>query len=134
MRGLGFAAALAICASQGLADETWQTELGRIIYEADVEDQAILSFPTDGGVSLRAYFPGLAGNYQYRNVHHGVWILPGKGDCPTTMTGIDGTTGSNWGRVVIGFDKPEFPTGFTALFGRCLEEPTNTVRAKANKG
>ena len=30
-----------------VADEYWDTELGRIIYEADVEGQAILSFPTD---------------------------------------------------------------------------------------
>ena len=134
MRKTVFATALALIASPLMADEYWETELGRIIYEADVEDQAILSFPTDSGVPLMTYFPGLAGNYQYRNVHHGIWIMPGKGDCPTEMTGIDGTTGSNWGRVVIGFDKPEFPTGFTALFGRCMDEPTNTVRAEAKTG
>lgn len=131
MRGVLWAAALVLSATTVMADEVWDTELGQIIYENDVEDQAILSFPADSGIRLMAYFPGLAGNYEYRNVHHGIWIMPGLGDCPTEMTGIDGTSGSNWGRVVIGFDKPDFPTGFTALFGRCMEEPTNTVRAEA---
>lgn len=134
MRGFVLAAALTLSATMAVADEFWDTELGRIIYEADVEGQAILSFPTDSGISLMAYFPGLAGNYEHRNVHHGIWIMPGLGDCPTEMTGIDGTSGSNWGRVVIGFDGPSFPTSFTALFGRCLEEPTNTVRAEAATG
>ena len=84
---------MALSATMAVADEYWDTELGRIIYEADVEGQAILSFPTDSGISLMAYFPGLAGNYEHRNVHHGIWIMPGLGDCPTEMTGIDGTSG-----------------------------------------
>jgi len=110
-----------------LADETWDTPYGLAIYEDEVDGQTILTVPTDTGTA-RVYIPGLAGNYDNRSTHWGYWIQAGVGPCDAAITGADGVRSSQWGRVVIAFDRPAFPTPWTALFGACFEDPHISVR------
>lgn len=126
---LAFLAALA-AATPALGDEVWTTPFGDIVYEADIGDVTVLSYPLADGSKGHAYFPGLGGNYTARGVHHGYWIEPREGTCGATMTGPDGLASTAWGRAVIAFDQPGFPTAFTALAGECFGEPAYSVRAE----
>jgi len=111
-----------------MADETWDTEYGLVIYEQDLGDVAILSYPVDKGRRGSVYFPGLAGNYDNRSVHEGYWIEDGPGSCMVEIVGADGRRSNNWGRAIIAFDKPAFPTGWTALGGDCFGAPDMPLR------
>jgi len=126
------AGAVALMASAVQADEVWTSELGDVIYEDEIEGQAILSFPTENGARGRMYFPGLAGNFDDRSVHVGYWILPGPAECASDMTALDGWTSGDWGRVTIAFDGPAFPTSWTAIFGRCFDALEYPVRGEVN--
>ena len=37
---------------------------------------------------------------------------------------------TDWGRAVIAFDKPAFPTSFTVTIGWCFEEPRESFRGE----
>lgn len=113
-----------------MADETWNTEYGLVIYEQDPGDVAILSYPVDRGRRGTVYFPGLAGNYDNRSVHEGYWIEDGPGPCMAEIVGADGRRSNNWGRVIIAFDLPAFPTSWTALGGDCFDDPTIPLRGE----
>ena len=44
----------------------------------------------------------------------------GEGFCPASLTGIDGTGSRQWGEVILSFDRPGFPTGWTLVAGDCF--------------
>jgi len=124
------ATALMLTAAPGLADETWETPNGPAIYEADIDGQAVISISFGDGSRGQMYFPGLAGNFDDRGTHSGYWIMPGFGDCAPQLTGIDGMSSTDWGRVVISFDTPAFPTSWTATFGLCFGDYTWSLRGE----
>ena len=111
-----------------LADETWHTDGGEAVYEADIGEIAVFSIPGETG-RINLYLEGLGGNYDDRSAHRGYWIGPGPGECSAALGGPDGRTSDQWGRVVLMFDRAAAPTGWTALLGRCLDEPADPVRA-----
>ena len=61
-------------AAPALADEVWSSDYGQIVYLADEYGAAILSFTDYDGMTGELVFPGLAGNFTERDVHHGYWI------------------------------------------------------------
>ncbi|PSK81002.1 hypothetical protein CLV79_11833 [Limimaricola soesokkakensis] len=125
-----FCAALAVAvAGPVAAGEMWVSDLGALAYETDEGDTAILSFPTEDAAQGRLYIPGLAGNWKQRGVHEAYWIAEGEGLCGATLTGPDGIGSTMWGRAVVAFDKPEFPTGFTVTLGDCMSTPFRALRA-----
>ena len=105
-------------ATPALADEVWTTPFGDAIYEADVADTTILTVPQPDGI-MRVYIPGLAGNFDNRGTHSGYWI---------------GTGSRQWGEVILSFDRPGFPTGWTLVAGDCFAPPFWTVRGEARTG
>ncbi len=126
-------AALAIAALlpfTAAADEVWTTPFGEVIYEQDMGDVAILSYPAGEKMRGHAYFPGLGGNFDDRSVHWGYWIEPREGPCGATMTGPDGVSSTAWGRAVIIWDESGFPSAFTGLGGECFGEPFASIRAE----
>jgi len=124
------ATAVILAAAPALADEVWSSDYGEVIYENDIEGQAILSMQLGGEGRGLMYFPGLAGNYDDRSTHHGYWIMPGGGPCEAELTGVDGFSGGDWGRVVISFDKAAFPTSWTATFGQCFDDYSFSLRGE----
>lgn len=123
------AAAILSLAAPALADEVWDTPYGQVIYEADIGDVAVLSYPLDGGTRGHAYFPGLGGNFDNRGVHWGYWIEERDGGCASVMTGPDDKSSNAWGRVVIAFDESGFPSAFTGIAGECWGDPVYHIRA-----
>ena len=127
-------AALAHTAAPALADEVWSTDIGDVIYEADLENgMAVLSYPTDGETRGLAYVAGLAGEYTGRTAYEGVWMEPATeaGICDVEIAAPEtGEISNNWGRIEVIFVDPDFPGSFVALRGDCFEEPTEMLVAR----
>ncbi|MEM7458927.1 MAG: hypothetical protein AAF331_05650 [Pseudomonadota bacterium] len=125
-------AALTVGVAQ--ADEVWSTEIGDVIYEADLANgMAVLSYPTDGEVRGLAYIAGLAGEYTGRTGYEGIWMEPAteEGTCDIEIAAPEtGEISNNWGRVKIIFVEPDFPATFVALRGDCFDEPDAMLVAK----
>lgn len=121
-------AALAV-ATPVLADETWSTATGEVVYLADEYGAAILSFSDPYGGAGEMIFPGLAGNFTDRGVHHGFWVGAGDLQCSTAMARPGGMASLAWGTAVIAFDEPGFPTAFTVLLGDCDNATDRALRA-----
>ncbi|OYW86127.1 MAG: hypothetical protein B7Z22_07210 [Hyphomonas sp. 32-62-5] len=117
------------------ADEVWTTNVGEIVYEADLETgEAILSFPGETGQRLIGIFPGLAGVSEGRGFYAGVWVDPDAatdGLCPGAMTDpLGGGKAYTWGRMDIIFTKPDFPGGFVVMKGTCFDQATDYLIAE----
>ncbi|MDG1418442.1 MAG: hypothetical protein P8J78_00895 [Maricaulis sp.] len=130
MRHLIPSAALiaAFAVAPALADEVWTSDAGQVIYEADIGEYAVLTMRTPKNGSYRVYIRGLAGNYDNRvGQFTGYWIatdpnIPSP-ECDVTILTVDDRTTHLWGRVNMTFDRPAYPTGFSAQIGDCYEEP-----------
>jgi len=117
-------AAFALLAAPALADEVWNTEIGRVVYLTDIGDVAVFTYPAANGGTGYVYIEGLGGNYTDRSTHRGYWIEPGSsGACSATLTSPDGVSSRAWGRVTVTFARPAAPSGFTAYRGDCFAEP-----------
>ena len=127
---------LAAVATAGfaLADEVWNTEIGEVIYEADLQNgMAVLSYPTDGAARGRAFLAGLAGEYTGRTGYEGIWIETDTEAslCDVAMAAPDtGEPSHNWGRVRVVFVDPDFPSTFVALRGDCFDDPSQMLVAR----
>jgi len=129
MTRLFAALAVLVLAVPAFADESWTTEFGDVIYETEIGDVAVWSYPSANGKGRGwLYFPGLAGNYDDRSVHEGYWIEEVQTGCSAELIAVDGRRSHYWGRVLLVFDRAAFPTGWTALGGDCFEEPWAPVR------
>lgn len=128
------ALAAGLAALPALADEVWSSEIGEIIYEDDIGEYAVLSFPGDGGeVRYLAFIEGLGLNYDDRGRHDGYWTGP-SGDgfvsCPVSITDHTGESTDNWGRVEMIFLDTGFPSAFIAQRGACFDPPVDALSAK----
>lgn len=121
-------------AAPALADEVWSSEIGDIIYEADIGDYAVLSFEGDGGtVRYNAFVDGLGMNYDDRSRHDGYWTGPmgdGGVECAVSIIDHAGLATNNWGRVEVVFVDRAFPSTFIAQRGECFDEPRDALVAK----
>lgn len=121
---LAFLLAAPVC-----ADEVWIAETGRIVYLADEYGAAVLSFTDSYGAPAEMVFPGLAGNFTDRGVHHGYWIGQGDMQCAAGLGRPGAAASLTWGRAIIAFDSPGFPSAFTVLLSSCDEPPNRSLRA-----
>ncbi|MEM7330411.1 MAG: hypothetical protein AAF437_16840 [Pseudomonadota bacterium] len=116
------------------ADEVWSTEIGDVIYEADLANgMAVLSYPTDEETRGLAYIAGLAGEYTGRTGYEGIWMEPATedGTCDIEIAAPEtGETSNNWGRVKVIFVDPDFPGTFIALRGDCFDDPDAMLVAR----
>ena len=117
-------------ASPVLADEVWSSDTGNIVYLADEYGAAILSFTDYDGMTGELVFPGLAGNFTERDVHHGYWIGQSDWYCDAGLGRPGGIASLTWGRAVIAFDEPGFPTEFTVLLSDCDGDFERSLRAE----
>lgn len=129
----GFLAA-ALFALPAMADEVWTSrEVGRVIWETDVNDTSVFAYETPTGRTVKMYVEGLPGNAQNRNVMTGYWLMqtdgPGEGQCSAGLTAVDGTTSYTWGRFDMRWERRAFPSGWTARLTECFAGPANTIRA-----
>ncbi len=120
-------------AAPAAADEVWSSEMGDIIYEFDQNNTAVFSFTNLDAYGALLVIPGLAGNLENRGVHDAYWLGSGSGDCPAflALPGDEQTATTNWGRAIVSFDSPAFPTSFTLQLGWCFEDPRESMGAKA---
>jgi len=127
-------AALALTAAPAIADEAWITGDGfEIVYETDIDDYAVLSYPGDDpDIRELAFIEGLGFNYDDRGRHDGYWagpLVPVEEGCPVSIVDHTGVETNNWGRVEVIFLEPAFPTGFVAQRGYCFDEPRDQLVA-----
>lgn len=113
------------------ADEMWQSEMGWIEYTAEENGAAIFTFTNLDAYGATLVIPGLAGNYDQRGVHEAFWIGEGAGDCEAFLSLPGGEPSANWGRALISFDTPAYPTGFTMTLGYCFDPLSYSMRAEA---
>ena len=118
--------------SLALADEVWNSpQYGEIIYENDVGTVGILSVQGNHpGSTAFLYVSGLGGNADHRGSHTGYWIENAPGDCTTFKTGVDGQSSNSWGELQVTFDNSSFPTGFSAKWGACEGDFSDSFRAE----
>ncbi|GAB5459730.1 MAG: hypothetical protein Hens3KO_27600 [Henriciella sp.] len=124
--------AIVSLAGVGVADEVWSTDIGDVIYEADLESgHAVLSYPTsEADIRGTVFLEGMAGVYTGRTGFEGVWIEPDLGaeGCGIEMVRPDtGETSRVWGRAKLLFVDPDFPGSWIAIRGDCFDEPTETL-------
>jgi len=133
MRIIAGAFALSLLAVPAFADEMWSSDIGDIVYLADIGDVAVLSYGDGTGF---AYVPGLPGAMESRNggTFYGYWIETGYDLCGATLIGPDGTSGNAWGQMVIEFDSASFPSGFTAQIGACFDPASDVIVASPMTG
>ena len=118
-------------ASPAIADEVWASMMGDIVYAAEENGAAIFTFTNLDAYPARLVIPGLAGNYSNRSTHEAFWLGGGSGTCPAFMAiAGDEYSTNDWGRAVIAFDKPAFPTSFTVTIGWCFEELRESFRGE----
>jgi hypothetical protein len=124
-------AVAALCATSVLADETWNSDMGTIVYEDEIDGAAVFSFNNVDGYRAVLVIPGLAGNFNNRGVHEAFWIGQGAGYCLSAMS-MGGQSSHQWGRALISFDTPAYPTSFTLSLGECFDPLAYAIRASAN--
>ena len=114
------------------ADEVWRSEMGDFVYEKDEGGAAYISFTNVDAYPAMLVIPGLAGNYDNRSVHEAFWIGTGAGYCDGFMGLADSDEmTTNWGRALVSFDGPAFPTSFTLTLGDCFGPLNYALRATA---
>lgn len=111
-----------------VADEVWSTVIGDVIYEKDLGDVAVLSYPLDeGDLRGHVFISGLGGNYDDRGHFTGYWSEPMMDDgqlCDMAIVDGNGDTTYTWGRVTMTFLDNGFPSSWVAVRGDCFKEPT----------
>lgn len=130
LKSLAPAALALTLATPALTDEVWSSDTGEIVYLADEYGSAILSFADYGGLPGELIFPGLAGNFIDRGVHHGYWVGQSDLQCSAGLGRPGGTVSLTWGRAVIAFDEQGFPSAFTLLLGDCDGDLSRSIRAE----
>jgi hypothetical protein len=138
MKSIALALAL-LAATPALADEIWSTQYGQIIYETDRDGYiGVLSIPAQvmnldapADARLTVHVLGLAGNVTDRyGMFEGYWTGGTAANCEPAIIGDNGKRTSDWGRIELYFDKPDFPSGFTMILGACFFDPYLAVRAE----
>lgn len=124
---------VSLIATPSLSDEIWQTAFGEAVYLTERDGAAIFTFPHPDGGEATLWIPGLAGNYDNRSVHEAVWVGTGPGTCPTAMRlHLEGAEAQDrWGRAVLSFDGPAFPTSWTLTLGDCFGPLDDSLRGLA---
>lgn len=122
----GLAMLLMAGATQVMADEAWDTNVGRMIYADEIGPTAVFSYgkAEDPGV---VYLLGLAKVYEGRTRYDGYWARnKAKVECKTERPGIYGKMTKYWGRFEIRFIDSGFPARWEATWSYCDGEAQAT--------
>jgi hypothetical protein len=110
-----------------LADEVWNSDYGKVVYQADRGKTAIWTYGDGSQGSM--FIEGLAGQYKYRGTYYGYWSQStSRVRCETYREGRDGKFTYYWGSLRIQFLEPKFPSRWSAVFGYCNQFPTSPWR------
>jgi hypothetical protein len=118
LKALGLAA-LITTGGNALADEVWNSNVGRIVYADEIGPTAVFAYgpAEDPGV---VYILGLAKVYQNRGTYDGYWAKnKSKVECTTERPGIYGKMTRYWGRYEIKFLDKSFPARWEAQWSYC---------------
>ncbi len=125
------AAALVLFAPATQADEVWDSDSGELVYQADEFGAAIISFTHPDGTPAELVIPDLAGNVDERYTHEAYWIGESDMQCSAALARPGQFASLTWGRALVAFDNPSFPTSFTLTLGDCFWEVGYSMRAIA---
>ncbi len=116
---------LTVAPNIAFADEVWNSNYGRVVYQSDCGKTAVWTYP-QGTI----FIEGLAGVFSNRGIYHGYWV--GKSDikCDTAREDGSGKLSNNWGRFSIHFTVPNFPMPWEAKWSYCESEPTFSWNGK----
>lgn len=104
------------------ADEVWDSNFGRVIYETDIGPTAIWSYRNNEYVGL-INLVGLAGIYSNRGHYEGYWVQNKSiKRCNTLRPTQNGETSPYWGRFHITFIDKDFPSRWEATWSYCNGE------------
>lgn len=113
------AAALLTTATQAMADEVWDTNTGRVVYEAEMGPTAVWTYGTEATPGV-IYVPGLAKVYTNRGSYRGYWAKDkSKKTCSTLRPGVLGRMTAHWGYFDIKFIDKDFPSRWEASWSYC---------------
>lgn len=110
------------------ADEVWESDYGKVVYQVDRGKTAIWTY---GDQSMGTVFiDGLAGQLKDRGTYYGYWSQSvSKIRCNTYREGRDGKRTYYWGNLNIQFLDPNFPSRWSAEIGYCNQPPKLSWRA-----
>lgn len=101
------------------ADEVWDTNTGKIVYDSDQGSTAVWTYKTEDSPGI-IYILGLAKVYTNRTRYDGYWAQnTSKQKCNSERLGLDGKMTSYWGRFQIRFIDKDFPSRWEALWSYC---------------
>lgn len=111
------------------ADEVWNSNYGRVVYQADRGKTAVWTYP--GGT---IFIEGLAGVAPSdRGIYYGYWVGKSNVKCDTGREDGSGKLSKTWGRFLIRFTVPNFPTPWQARWSYCEREPTFSWNATPSR-
>lgn len=122
LKSLGLAAVLMAGVNSAVADEIWNSNVGRIVYADEIGPTAVFAYgpQEDPGV---VYVLGLAKVYQNRGTYDGYWAKDkAKVECKTERPGIYGKMTKYWGRFQVKFLDANFPARWEAVWSYCDNE------------
>lgn len=126
---LGLIASLAALNSVQ-ADEVWDSNSGRIVYEAEMGPTAVWSYGNQQEPGV-IYVLGLAKVYSNRTSYPGYWAKnTSKKACDTQRPGINGQMTAYWGRFNVRFLDKNFPSRWEATWSYC-DEPDEALKVQA---
>ena len=125
-----------------LADESWTSNVGNIIWEKDVNNTAVFLYATPNVTKgktrlfIRNLVPDTVGN---RGSYTGYWTDDSQGElCEASLTDPIGTKTKRWGRFTITFERvvkktPEAENyaewNWIGFMGNCFDEPSRKITA-----
>lgn len=110
-----------------VADEVWDSNFGRVVYETDIGPTAIWSYRTEEYVGL-INLVGLAGIHTNRDYYEGYWIQNySQRRCKTVRPTQNGETSNYWGRFHITFIDKDFPSRWVAKWSYCNNDMQDEV-------
>lgn len=112
------------------ADEVWDSNSGRIVYEAEMGPTAMWSYGTQQEPGV-IYVLGLAKVYSNRASYPGYWAKnTSKKPCDTQRPGINGQMTAHWGRFNVKFLDKDFPSRWEATWSYC-DGPDESLKVEA---
>lgn len=115
------------------ADEVWNTNTGKVVYESEQGSTAIWTYGSGAEAGI-IYILGLAKVYKNRGRYDGYWAQKtSKQKCDSERLGLNGEMTPYWGRFQIRFIDKNFPSRWEAVWSYCdgAAQATKIVGAPA---
>ena len=127
------AASLLASASVAVADEVWDSNVGRIVYTDEIGPTAVFSYHSENEPGV-IYVLGLAKVYQNRGLYEAYWAKnKAKVACETERPGLNGKMTRYWGRLQVKFIDSNFPSRWEGTWSYCNGK-AEAVKIEATPG